>query len=150
MTNQLCPSRSVLSVFQSDVQPVLVGHEQTGACQSRLKTCVTPGDCNTHEADTHDLTLSKYIRCTCHCKRRSSLAQRHFPSHLAVGLPVVSTSSDHADVAQLKLDKLFGLAGLNVQHDGVIHLMHAKHAYSASQHLQKGNQALYFVCVEHQ
>ena len=39
-------------------------------------------------------------------------------------LPIVSTSSDHADVAQLKLDKLLGLARLNVQHDGVIHLVH--------------------------
>lgn len=38
--------------------------------------------------------------------------------------PVVSTSSDHAHVAQLKLDKLLGLASLNVQHDGVIHLIH--------------------------
>lgn len=40
-----------------------------------------------------------------------------------MGLPIVSTSGDHADVAQLELDKLFGLASLDVQHDGVIHLM---------------------------
>lgn len=39
-------------------------------------------------------------------------------------LPVVSTSGDHAHVAQFKLDKLLGLASLNVQHDGVIHLVH--------------------------
>ena len=39
-----------------------------------------------------------------------------------LGLPVVGTSGDHADVAQLELDKLLGLASLNVQHDSVVHL----------------------------
>ena len=41
---------------------------------------------------------------------------------LMADLPIVGTAGDHAHVAQLKLDKLLGLASLNVQHDGVIHL----------------------------
>ena len=49
-------------------------------------------------------------------------------AHLACkgpSLPVVGTASDHADVAQLKLEDLLGLAALNVKHDGVIDLQSA-------------------------
>lgn len=44
--------------------------------------------------------------------------------------PIVGATCDHAEVTKLKLDKVLGLASLNVQHDGVIDLETPQHYIS--------------------